>query len=160
MNKLISASDVARRDKKKSVAEWVRDISALKVHEKKILAVWDGKSISGEAVKAFVNTGRILAGCECGNHEYVCFEEPIFFCMQCGNGNSGAARPVEFPQDWAEIEAALIARPIFPGPGLDEVQSIFRSRPVMSAWKRNWTPDVTLETLLAENARYQNGGKQ
>lgn len=159
MNKLIDAGDVARRDKKKSVAEWVRDISALKVHEKKILSVWDGKSVGGEGVLAFVNTGRILARCECGNHEYVCFDEPIFFCMQCGNGNSGEARPVLFPLDWAEIEAALIARPIFPGPGLDEVQSVFRSRPVMPGWKRNWTPDISLEELLAENEKYKIGGK-
>lgn len=160
MNKLIDASDVARRDKKNSVAEWVREISMLRVSEKKILKMWDGKSIGGEAVEAFVNTGRVLAKCGCGNHEYVCAKEPIFFCMQCGNGNSGEARPVALPQDWAEIEAALIARPIFPGPGLDEVQAVFRSKPVMPGWKRNWTPDVSLEDLLNENSMYQTiGGK-
>lgn len=158
MNKLITASDVARRDKKNSVAEWVREISMLRVSEKKILQGWDGKSVEGEPVYAFVNTGRVLAKCKCGNHEYVSAREPIFFCMQCGNNNSGSARPVEFPQDWAEIEAALIARPIFPGPGLDEVQAIFRSKPVMPGWKRNWTRDVSLEALLNENSMYQTIG--
>ena len=157
MNKLISADDVAKRDKKKNVAVWICDISAVRVSEKKIFKGWDGKSVNDDPVYAFVNNGRLLARCGCGNHEYVSAQERIFFCMQCGNENSGVARPVVFPQDWEKIEAALIARPIFPGPGLDEVQAVFRSRPVMPAWKRNWTPDITLEQLLVENDLYKTG---
>lgn len=157
MNKLISASDVAKRDRKKNVAAWICDISGVRVMEKKINKGWDGKTMLEEPVVPFVNNGRVLARCECGNYEYVSAKEPVFFCMQCGNGESGAARPVAFPQDWAEIEAALIARPIFPGPGLDEVQAMFRSKPVMRDWKRNWSVGVTLADLLAENDLYKIG---
>ena len=159
MNKLIDASDVARRDKMASVAAWVRSVSMLRVAEGKIEKAWDGTSVSDEAVEAMVNTGRVGAECiYCGKHEYVSFAEPIFFCMDCGNANSGAAMRVTFPQDWAEVEAALIARPIFPGPGLDEVQAVFRSRPVMRELKRNWKAGVTAKELKAENSHYKFGG--
>jgi hypothetical protein len=161
MNKLITASDVAKRDKKTSVAAWICDVSRMRVIEGKIATAWDGKQMGGEPVRVMVNNGRVLARCEpCNKHEYVSPTEPIFFCMECGNGNSGMARPVEFPVDWNEIAAALIARPIFPGPGLDEVQAMFRSRPVMRDLKRNWDVDIPLEQLRDENRNYGIGDKR
>jgi hypothetical protein len=159
MNKLISADDVAKRDKKSSVKTWICDVSAMLVHQGKIQKAWDGKSVSGEMVQVMVSNGRVMARCEdCGNYEYVSAQENIFFCMSCANGGSGEARPVEFPEDWAAIVAALIARPIFPGPGLDEVQAVFRSRPVIRELKRNWSPGITLVQLLEENTSYGLGG--
>lgn len=161
MKKFITASDVAKRDKKESVKQWICDVSALRVSQGKIQLGWDGKMISGDAVDVIVNNGRVMARCpHCGQHEYVSPREKVFFCMECGNDNSGEARPVEFPQDWARIEAALIARPIFPGPGLDEVQAVFRSRPVVRELKRNWTSAISVETLLEENRRFGIGENQ
>ena len=161
MNKLISADDIVKRDKKTTLRVWIVDVSTMRAHEGKIVQRWDGKRIEGEAVQAVVNNGRLLAQCAvCGGHEYVSPREKIFFCMSCGNDGSGAARPVEFPSDWAGIEAALIARPIFPGPGLDEVQAVFRSRPVMRGLARNWAQPITLDQLTEENKAYGIGGKQ
>jgi ribosomal protein L37E len=159
MNKLIYADDVVRRDKKGSVAAWICDVSAMRVHEKKIALAWDGASVGVDAVFAFVNNGRVIARCDfCGNHEYVSQKEPFYFCMSCGNHDSGQVRPVIFPPDWMRIEAALVARPIFPGPGLDEVQAVFRSRPTIQALKRNWTQSVSLGELIEQNMNYGIGG--
>jgi ribosomal protein L37E len=159
MNKLIYADDLVKRDKKQSLAAWICDVSGVRVAQGKMEKGWNGKSVGGAVVQVLVANGRVLAKCDqCGGHEYVSAKERIFFCMECGNGNSGEARPVEFPQDWDAISAALIARPIFPGPGLDEVQAVFRSRPVIRELKRNWSPEIELAQLIEENNHYGLGG--
>ena len=158
MNKLIDAKDVATRDKKASVKAWMVEISALRVHQKKITVGWDGGAVNGDvSVNAFVNNGRVLARCgSCGSHEYVDEETRLFFCMECGNENSGQAYRVIFPDDWHEIKRALVARPIFPGPGLDEVQAMFRSKPVLPSLKRSWNGEALAE-LKEVNLRFKLG---
>jgi hypothetical protein len=149
---LISAQDIAKRDRMTSVGAWIRGVSGRHKQEGKLPAMWDGKTISGAPVAAFVDHGRILAQCDiCGSHEYVDPDNRIFYCMGCGNNGSTAARPVEFPDDWAQIEAALSARPIVEGFGRDWIEKVMRSTPGIADLARAWRPGVSAAQLEAEN---------
>jgi ribosomal protein L37E len=150
MNRLITAKDIAKRDNMIGVGAWIRSASARQVQLKRITVAWDGRTVNGEPVQAFVNTGRVLAQCPiCGRHEYVDDQEPIFYCTTCGNGGSVAARPVEFPEDWGEIKAALLKRPIVEGFGRNEIEKVLNSKPENLA--RDWRPGVKAEELEEEN---------
>jgi hypothetical protein len=149
---LITALDVAKRDRVGSVTAWIRSVSAKFMQNGKLGAVWDGRTVSGSAVEAYVSAGRVVASCDlCGNSEYVDPQTPVFYCLGCGNGNSNAARPVKFPDDWTRIKAALEARPLVPGMGRNEIERTLRSKPVIKGLGRNWRPGKTLEELMAEN---------
>jgi len=150
--KIYTASDDARRKRMASVESMVRSMSVQAAQRGKIAFPWDGRSLAGDPVQAFVNFGRWLAECDlCGNHEYVDPDTPIFFCANCGNGDSRAARPVEFPADRERIEKALIARPIAPGVGRDDVQRMMNGIPMIEGLEREWRPGVSVEKLEEEN---------
>ena len=86
----------------------------------------------GKALPAMVNHGRWIVKCPtCNGAELVDPDMPIFFCYSCGNeSNGGHVYPVSFPQNWREIEAALIDRP---------------------PANQNWLPGETIEDLRNEN---------
>lgn len=63
-------------------------------------------------LNAFVTGGRWVAQCECGDCYYVSPTDPLGFCYGgCGNAvQGGKLRPIVFPDNRAEIEAALLER--------------------------------------------------
>jgi len=68
--------------------------------------------VAGIPVYARIDWGRWIADCECGGAEYVDHEEPLFFCMSCGNsGTSGRARKVIFPKNREAIEIETMKHP-------------------------------------------------
>jgi len=93
-----------------------------------------GYSKSSEPVKAFVNKGNWLVICpHCGGAEYA-WEEGWFFCCSCKNSYLGHRyRRLVFPTDRAEIEAALVVRPLE---------------------NRNWHITETVEDLERENKEH------
>jgi hypothetical protein len=67
---------------------------------------------AGNPVYARIDWGRWIADCECGGAEYVDPDEPLFFCMSCGNKvSNGRARKVEFPKDRSKIETETMKQP-------------------------------------------------
>ena len=90
-------------------------------------------------VKAEVNHGRWLVRCpSCSGAEEADPGEPIFYCLSCGNADSaGHIMMVMFPDDRAEIEAALLARP--------------------DIGTRNWAPGESLQDLAKENGEHEVG---
>lgn len=150
MNRLITAKDVAKRDGMVSVGAWIRAAAGRQVQLKRIKVAWDGRTVHGEPVQAFVDFGRLLAQCPvCGRHEYVDPDEPIFYCTTCGNDGSAAARPVQFPEDWQRVEAALLAREIVPGFGRNDIERAYNSKP--TGLPREWRPGTTADQLELEN---------
>ncbi len=93
-------------------------------------------------VEAVVNHGRWIASCpaSCGNAIVVSQREPWYICTDCGSEeNGGQWYRVVFPEEKAEIEAALTARSA--------------KRP-FQAPSRNWTPGETVKDLKAENLEH------
>ena len=87
-----------------------------------------------EPLTAFVNAGRWIVKCECGGAEEA-WEEKLFFCFSClNNGHGHKLRPVEFPEQRAEIEALLARRPLM---------------------NRNWNPGETVKDLKRENKEHK-----
>lgn len=88
-----------------------------------------------EPVKAFVNKGRWIVVCPlCGGGEYA-WEEGYCYCCSCHNSYMGHKyRRLVFPENRAEIEAALIVRPLA---------------------NRNWNLGETIEDLLRENQEHE-----
>lgn len=106
---------------------------------------WTGK-IAQREVFAYVAEGRWLADCAaCREPAYVTPSDPIHFCAVCGNAylSSHAARVV-FPENRAEIEAALLERPAVQTMGAQKTVSL----PVdYKTPARNWRPGENAKTL-------------
>lgn len=88
------------------------------------------------SVLAEINHGRWIVRCPfCPGAEEADPEEPIFYCLSCGNAdNYGQVMTVEFPANREEIEQALLARP--------------------DMGNRNWTAGEELADLARENAAH------
>ncbi len=156
MNKIITLDDLVIRDQQRNVEQWILWMCTRSIDAKKISQGWDGRSIEGEPVLAFVNNGRWLARCKvCGNPMYVSWLVPIVYCPECGNGGSQVAWPVEFPDERERIEAALISRLVeLADPKKlirNDVEWALNARPVIPGLGRNWRPGITVEQLMAEN---------
>ena len=83
-------------------------------------------------VPAYVNHGRWLARCECGNSELVDLKELLFMCCGCWNARQDHAwRPVLLPVNRKALEKMLLLRPME---------------------NRNWKPGTTMKHLREENA--------
>lgn len=156
VDKIITLNEVVARDKQDSVQAWIIWKCEESIKAKKIKQGWDGVSIEGEPVLAFVNNGRWLARCKvCSNPVYVSPTKPILYCPECGNGGSKSAWGVEFPLDREKIEAELLRRPMeLADPNRlvrNEIEEAFNSRPVIAGLTRAWRPGITVETLAKEN---------
>lgn len=158
---IITLDDLVTRDQQESVEAWLLMKCEEAIKAGKIKTGWDGTSVEGEPVYAFVNNGRWLARCKvCGNPVYVSPQTPIFYCPECGNGGSGSAWGVQFPDERESIEAALLKRPVELVKSKrmirNDVERAFNERPVVSGLTRNWLPGKSLDELRAENAEALN----
>ena len=143
MDKIITAKDVAVRDSQPSVSEWIR-ITSIQLKMRGICPVIFDSQVRGKTVPAYISNGRWMALCDetgCQGCEYVDPDEPIFYCLSCGNGQTGQARPVKFPSRRREIEAALLERAMVPSGGNDVVTRAFNARPLDEALRRDWVPE-------------------
>jgi len=153
MNRLITARDVARRDGHSTVAELILALMEKSIQRGYFQVRWDGEHVGGAPVMAFVDFGRWLARCECGQHNYVNEDEPVMFCARCGNGNSGLARSVIFPADRKMIEDALLKRPVIENPSAKNVvEAALLAKPKYTVLTRNWYPGQSVESLIEMNS--------
>lgn len=151
VDEIITARQVCERDRAKSLKAWF-----LKACQgtRGLATPYTGRTDENAlAVLAYVNTGRWLAHCTtpgCHGVEYVRPDEPIFYCLSCGNRlTGGAAVPVKFPEDRERVEAALLKRPIILGPGATLIQQVYGSK--ARGLPRSWEPGQTAAELEAEN---------
>ncbi len=158
MSKLITSKNMARRAGCVSVAQWMQMLAEQSIQRGKFHVQWDGMHVGGAPVQAFVDFGRWMARCECGQHNYVDPDEAVFFCARCGNGNSGLARPVLFPIERELIEELLLARPVVKNPlAKNEIEDARLAKPVLAFLPRSWHPGQSVEDLRTMNSMY--GGK-
>lgn len=151
-SRLITALDIALRDRRASVGAWIRWRASGLKQQGRLHTVWDGLTVSGEPVPAFVNRSRWVAACPyCRGIEYVCPDTPVFFCLRCGNNDSEHALPVDFPEERERIEAALLARPVKAGRGANQIEILLHAPDGLDGLSRSWAPDVSVETLEIEN---------
>lgn len=82
---------------------------------------------------ARVNWGRWLADCPTGDLDAPVIDPQwgVAVCLTCGSVFTSS---IVMPPDWADIDAALMVRPL--------------------VHTRNWSPPETLADLLAENAAH------
>lgn len=118
----------------------------------------------GEPVDAFVDYGRWIARCECGGAEAVDYDDPIFYCLACGNmTNNGKPRPVNMPDEWQEIERLLLKRPVRLRGGRNAFERATMAEPVVSTehgqLSRTWLPGETLDDIKRQNNALEKGRK-
>ena len=115
----------------------------------------------GEAVLAYIHQGQWIAACECGGHEFVDPEDQVFFCWGCVNrANNGYLRPVSFPENWDEVEALILERPVDDVRGASDLERAVQARPrvvvVTDAGEyplvRSWQPGESAEEIRAQNS--------
>lgn len=158
VTKIITLDDVAARDGIPNVTAWILEQCKERVRSGQIKRGWDGKSVEGEAVKAFVNQGRWGARCKvCGNAFYVSPSTPILYCYECGNGGSDAAYPVEFPVEREEIERELLIRDtVLNRRARNEVEAALYSLPVVRGLGRSWMPGTSVADLREQRETLTN----
>jgi hypothetical protein len=159
-NRLITARDLARRDGFANVTGWMHWLAERSRTLGRFQVMWDGAHVAGAPLAAFVDFGRWLVRCECGQYNYVAPEEPVMFCARCGNANSGMARPVVFPSEAMQrtIQRVLLQRPILPHPmAKNEIEAARLAKPVHAYLPRSWHPSQSLEELIAMNSTILGG---
>jgi hypothetical protein len=157
MEKIITAMDVARRNGFESLAVFYIELARRSQALGRFRVMWDGIRVGGEPLAAYIDFGRWLVRCECGQNNYVDPLERVVFCAKCGNKNNGMARPVSFPPDAVRrrIERALLARPVIEHPrAKDEIERARLATPVHTGLPRCWHPSQTVDVLEIENTAY------
>jgi len=152
MTKIINGSDKALEERFKDH----RDRIARMPDRIKSLPKWNGNTTPKDPVTARIDFGRWVADCHCGGAEYVDFSDPIFFCFSCGNkAHNGSARRVIFPDatDIADIENALLERPVIERAGLSDSARSLHSVPALAGLSRSWNPGETIEDLKAQHSK-------
>lgn len=153
MKRLITARDVARRDGHATVAKMILALTEISITRGYFHVRWDGEHVGGTPAMAFVDFGRWLAKCQCGQCNYVDPNEPIMFCARCGNGNTGLARPVIFPAEQRMIEDVLLKRPVIENPlARNIVEAALLAKPQLTVLTRNWHPGQSVESLIEMNS--------
>jgi len=142
MDKVITATDIAKRDGLNSQREWIRRLS-IKMHKHRQLDTPFTEKIKRDAEPALaqINHGRWIATCPaCGvGVEYVDPEEKIFYCFSCGNyAIGGDGRRVQFPRNWVAIEKRVMERPVKKRKGANYIDREFMAETVGEP--RNWQP--------------------
>jgi hypothetical protein len=157
MNRIVTATDVARRDGFQTAREWMRAISMELKQKGGCPAVFSGNMGQGR-VYAYISNSRWMAVCDepgCAGCEYVDPADPIFYCLTCGNSGSGNGKQVIFPQNYKDIEAALLERVMVPAGGTDVVTQVFNARPLESELRRDWMPEELSEIHWKHPALYK-----
>lgn len=166
VNRIITAQDYCKREGVSSIRERIRKrLSALR--KKNILLICNYENVQGRVVYARIELGQWCANCECGGVEFVDPNDPIFFCLSCGNRvDAGNLRPVLFPDPGmqAEIERLVLERPVDDLRGLDDADRAAFAKAVIYIetedgshlpLTRSWDPHESVEDLMRENAPVQ-----
>lgn len=152
MGKIITALDIARRDGKQNVRDWVKFMSLNLAQRGKLASPWLGK-ISGKPVAARIDFGRWIADCPyCGGAEYIDPDDPFIFCLSCNMvDNKGAALPVIIPPDRDIIESLVLARPVHNKNLGNAIQNALLAKPVIGGLSRSWNAQESVEDLRNQN---------
>lgn len=151
---IITLENLVERDHRRDVRDWILWMCEKSIAAGKIRCRWDGQSVQGDPIQAFVNSGRWLARCkECKTPIYVSWRISVLYCPECSNGGSVSAWPVEFPENRQEIEAELMKRAVVSSLGVplrNEIELALHSRPLVPGLGRDWLPGESVEQLRAE----------
>ena len=157
--KIITAKDYAMREGAKTVRERI-EIMCKKMGKNNDSPIRGEPK--GKPVKAEINFGQWIARCpDCKGAEAVDPDEPIFYCLSCGNfRNGGQPRPVEFPPDYKAIEREILKRPVKVGMGTHYIERLTMAVPMVMTdeglLSRSWVPGESLEEIKRQN---KVGGK-
>jgi hypothetical protein len=117
---------------------------------------WEGNTTKKDPVLAYVERGRWLADCECGNAEWVAENIP-FFCRNCGNQeHNGDGRDVMFPENKSEIEQELLTRKIHMRGGRSETERVIQAKPDNLLLGREWRVGESVQDLKDQKAMVMN----
>jgi len=165
MDRIITARDYCKRDGDKSYKERIKRIYGLMQQSR---GAYDTPpkledKPKGKPVYAEIDWGRWIVKCpDCNGAEDVDPDEPVFYCLTCGNyKNNGYLRPVIFPSkaEREEIEKVLLERPVEEKAAPNELERIVGAKPKKAITKngiavrlsRNWKPNETAADLRREN---------
>lgn len=160
INYIITAKHYCARDGVSSVRERILKLRNDQSRKKNIAIPIQMDKLSTRPVFARIELGQWIADCDCGGCEFVDPDEPIFFCMSCGNRNDASMlRPVEFPPEdqRLEIEQLILARPVNDLRGLDDLERAHMAKPLIIDENNNfiltrtWDVGEEIEHLKEEN---------
>lgn len=147
-DRIVGGKELAIRDGFTSHRDWILAKSIELFNKKQLSKPWAGV-VSTSTALAKIDFGRWLATCPaCGGSEYVDPDEKLFFCFACGNKWAGGqALTVVFPRNKADIEKALLDRPVVVPETDDPLNRAMMSSPELPRLGRSWNPDETVKVL-------------
>ena len=165
--KIITAKDYLVRNRARTVRERIKMLSG-QMYQRGVMDVPSQDAApTGSPVIAEVNHGQWLAMCECSGAEAVDYDEPIFYCFNCGNRSTGGRpRPVIFPEPALryEIETLLLARPVDDRMGTNAIDRAFMAKPIavgvvdgnLLGLERSWKNSESVDDLRQQNLLIEN----
>lgn len=163
MHKIFDALDKIEQEQQAGLGSYLNYKERIRELAKKHGVPWDGKICKGPPIWARIERGRWIADCDfevqgirCNGAEWVTPGEP-FYCVKCGNAKTnGQARPVIFPENKENIEAAVMERPLINmAPGAHPVLQTLGGIPALGIQTdqgmlvvgREWHPGETVKDL-------------
>jgi hypothetical protein len=153
VQKIITSADLAELYGSKTSRDWYIQYSLMLKAKKvsKCCFIGDTDETAEPAI-AYIDYSRWVAGCtSCKRINYVDPLWQYFYCFGCGNNGTGLAVRAIFPDNWHEIENALLCRPVInlnksPKNLLDNA---LNSKPILGL-KHNWNGEA-LADLIKDN---------
>lgn len=116
----------------RSAREWLEAQDAVLKNNRQRLPLlqWPGPWRSNQVMRPYINCGRWLVRCACGDCPFAHPAWQLAVCLGCG----AIYEQLRFPDDMDEIVRVLCHRP--------------------HPHQRNWAPPETLDSLIAENVAH------
>ena len=141
-DEIITGKHLAQMAGLPSYGAWIKMMSKGK---------WSSMVNYDHPVYARIDSGRWIADCECGGAEYVDPDEPIFYCLSCGNSKyKSCARNVIFPGQRIDIERIILERPVKTS-GSSPLVRALSAVPIHGRVGRSYNPGETVEMLEQQN---------
>lgn len=142
---------------------WVMKLKT-DIEKKRGIKITMKDTLAKSPVFARIYRGHWIADCDvCNGAMFVDPSEPVFFCLECFNRKeNGKLRPVIFPEDRQNIEAAVLERPINDYAGVTDSERAMRAF-IQAGDKiatRDWIPGETAEDIRKQNAVIQGMKKK
>jgi len=146
VDKIFSGADVAKLRGAKSFRDYLIRLA----RQRSML--FTNQVTQQDAVQARIDFQRWVADCDCcGGSEYVDPDDPVFFCLTCGNQKyGGKLRKVIFPEAKAELEAAVLERQVNAPEVLDPIGQAMTVK-LTDGISRSWNPGETVGDLREQH---------
>lgn len=152
VNHIITAKDLSPTGRPR---DWMLKLKG-DIEKRRGIKITFRETMAKSPVYARIYRGHWIADCDvCSGAMFVSPDDPVFFCVECFNRkDNGKLRPIIFPDNRQDIEAAILERPVNEFAGVTESERAGRASLTVGGrtFTRDWMPGETAEMIRQQNA--------